>query len=83
MFEWFLFMAHITSSIRTQQLTSLSPLRTNYFTTLAPHVKLDMELKLLKVNSLLNASINPITLTRNVRLTLKSDTVLKSSLQSF
>ena len=35
---------------------SLSPLRTNYFTTLAPHVTLDMELKLLKVNILLKTN---------------------------
>ena len=49
----------------------------NYFTTLAPHVTLDMELKLLKVNILLKANVNSITLPRNVRLTLRSDTALQ------
>ena len=66
-----------------QQLTSLSTLRTNYFTTLPPHVTLDMELKLLKVNFLLKANVNSITLPRNVRLTLRSDAMLNSSLQPF
>ena len=42
-----------------------------------------MELKLLKVNILLKANVNSITLPRNVRLTLRSDAVLNSSLQPF
>ena len=42
-----------------------------------------MELKLLKVNILLKANVNSITLPRNVRLTLRSDAMLNSSLQPF
>ena len=42
-----------------------------------------MEQKLLKVNYLLKANVKPITLPRNVRLTLRSDAMLNSSHQPF